>query len=557
VHFLWKRDSTNGLVFSVGKFGLNNIDICLGNEKDQRHNALITGAVGQGKSNMLSIIIHSLCQNYSPQELELYLLDFKEGVTLQNFANINHQEYLPHAKVLGLESDIEFGLATLEHLNQIYEDRMRLFKKIGVQNIKEFRLSTIGKLPRIVLIIDEFQMMFWDKSKSSKIANTLEKSARLFRAAGIHIILASQSIRSDELSGSAIFAQIPIRIAHKNSVSESEATLTFGNIAPTDLRVGQAIINLDYGVISANRKIQVPLADEKILAPLRKTWWSMAQAQTNPPYVFDRNRTLSLSDALIKRPSLAKTVDLGIAGERIAINQSIAQINLAPESGRNVAILGLSARNAPEDRRSRSQNIALGIFESLTVPLALARPKQSVRFIIYNGINRGSADLKDFQIYVDTLKNIGVSVQVLDADQLDRFLSNWKALFNPTYEKTYLIGVLLDKIVNMNPNFARLIKEGPLNGIHVIGWWQKVDRYESQIDLEGNSYFDVKVILRAEERAVQHILGVFDMNFEIDNNRATAFDSAYFDQPIKIIPYETIGPNFLTTLRSKTKGGKP
>ena len=47
--------------------------------------ALVTGAVGQGKSNLIAVLVHSWCQRYSPSELELYLLDFKEGVTLQAF----------------------------------------------------------------------------------------------------------------------------------------------------------------------------------------------------------------------------------------------------------------------------------------------------------------------------------------------------------------------------------------------------------------------------------------------------------------------------------------
>ena len=48
----------------------------------------------------------------------MYLLDFKEGVTFKSFSNIGKEEYLPHAEALGLESDVNFGLAVLHALYQ-------------------------------------------------------------------------------------------------------------------------------------------------------------------------------------------------------------------------------------------------------------------------------------------------------------------------------------------------------------------------------------------------------------------------------------------------------
>ena len=112
VSSLWDCTSENGLTFTVGKYGVNNVEITIGDEINQRHNALITGAVGQGKSNLISIIIHSLCQRYSPSELNLYLLDFKEGVSLKPFVNIGQQEYLPMPRLsawkVTLTSDWQF-----------------------------------------------------------------------------------------------------------------------------------------------------------------------------------------------------------------------------------------------------------------------------------------------------------------------------------------------------------------------------------------------------------------------------------------------------------------
>ena len=114
--------------------------------------------------------------------------------------------------------------------------------------------------------IDEFQMMFADNDRlSAEIAVLLVQGARLFRACGIHIVLASQTIGGNvSLMGSAgegLFGQFPVRIALKNSLSESHATLGSRNDAAAHLRAREAIVNVDYGQLSANRKTTIAFAD--------------------------------------------------------------------------------------------------------------------------------------------------------------------------------------------------------------------------------------------------------------------------------------------------------
>ena len=57
-------NSASGLTFPIGKYGLRNAQITLGDEINQRHNMVITGAVGQGKSNLISVIVNSMCIRY-------------------------------------------------------------------------------------------------------------------------------------------------------------------------------------------------------------------------------------------------------------------------------------------------------------------------------------------------------------------------------------------------------------------------------------------------------------------------------------------------------------
>ena len=121
---------------------------------------------------------------------------------------------------------------------------MKLLKEQGVKSLRELRERYPEKtLPRIVTIIDEFQMMFGeDMQAGQKAAELLEKSVRLFRAAGIHFILASQTLSGSVFLSQrreSVFGQIPIRIALKNSVSESLQTLGINNPAAAFLNPGR------------------------------------------------------------------------------------------------------------------------------------------------------------------------------------------------------------------------------------------------------------------------------------------------------------------------------
>ena len=73
--------------------------------------------------------------HYSPQELEFYLIDFKKGVEFKAYA----ANKLPHARVIAIESEREFGMSVLERLDQELKRRGDLFRQVGVQDLKGYR----------------------------------------------------------------------------------------------------------------------------------------------------------------------------------------------------------------------------------------------------------------------------------------------------------------------------------------------------------------------------------------------------------------------------------
>lgn len=272
---LWNASSKDGLEADVGWTSQGNMPVRFKLGDNPAH-ALFGGKTGTGKSNFIHVLIHSLCHRYSPKELEVYLLDYKEGVEFNCYAHPS----LSHARLVATESDIEYGIAVLEHLKREYQERAAVFKQLGVRDYRGFRERGHDGMPRVVVIIDEFQKLFEGDRQSSETAEqllvTLLKQAR---AAGIHVILSTQTVRGlQNQSVSGLIGQLGCRVALSCSVDDSYLLLGSGNDAAATLHSPpEGILNLENGSKSANVRFCIPFADEKIRA--RKQDLLVAEAQ--------------------------------------------------------------------------------------------------------------------------------------------------------------------------------------------------------------------------------------------------------------------------------------
>jgi hypothetical protein len=548
----WSESSRDELTFTVGRRGQENVSITIGDRKNQRHNALITGAVGQGKSNLISVIIHSLCLRYSPKELSLYLLDYKEGVTLQPFANIGREEYLPHARALGLECDIGFGLAALEHLWGEYKRRLRLFKQANVRDLAEYRRAfPDAEMPRTVVIIDEFQLMFGtDDEQARRIADLLEKSVRLYRAAGIHFILASQSLGGNfALLGKSdvIFSQIPIRIAHKNSVVESMLTLGQDNPEAAYLKPKEAIVNVDYGEISQNRPTTIAFADEKQLADLRKGWWQEAREYAAAPHIFDGEA--EITPAVVMRQGATLTVashPLVALGLSMSLEDTLLSVPLPDESGKNIAIFGASQK--------REKNNALGIIQGIALSLALWHKEKGVGeavekpplFVFASFMDETLYQVNGMPGFLGFLKSLGVEVEEVDPDDFSGYIKEADVALSERARPTYLFGIGMDRWLwnpeldrYAEPPLKRLLHLGPNSGFHFIGWWNRASDFVAQATGLGEGLDDVgtRIFLQVDKRSVQNLGDQSLLRWTPQDNRALVVDEVELPALTTIIPF--------------------
>lgn len=307
---------------------------------NSEHHALLAGKTGSGKSNLLHVMIHSLCEKYSPQELDLYLLDYKESTEFTVYAN----PLLPHARLVATESDPEYGVTVLLHLVDELERRARLFKSAGVRDFPEYRKEHRDPLPRVLLLIDEFQVLFTEGRQVAEMAEKLlAQLLKQGRSFGIHLLLATQTLKGiNALSLGALISQLGCRIALACGQEDSALILGGNNWAAAELKSPpEGIINSANGATSGNVKFMIPLAERAVcLAHLQRLSERAAKRGIERKgRVFD-GAHLPQRPALSEYRNVCGQGDTILLGERLTFAADALSVPLVTRQAFNVLFSG-------------------------------------------------------------------------------------------------------------------------------------------------------------------------------------------------------------------------
>ncbi|MBL8812837.1 MAG: hypothetical protein JNM43_21910, partial [Planctomycetaceae bacterium] len=258
---IWSLSTADGIDFPIGRAGAARLQFMRLGRGTSQH-VLIAGKTGSGKSTLMHILITNLALYYSPDEIQFYLIDFKKGVEFRTYA----ANRLPHARVIAIESDREFGLSVLERLDEILQERGELFRIRGVQDVPSFRRQFPKEsMPRLLLLIDEFQEFFTTEDRvSSRASLLLDRLIRQGRAFGIHVVLGSQTLGGAYSLARSTLGQVAVRIALQCSESDAHLILSEQNSAARLLtRPGEAIYNDANGMVEGNHPFQIAWLDEE------------------------------------------------------------------------------------------------------------------------------------------------------------------------------------------------------------------------------------------------------------------------------------------------------
>lgn len=258
----WQNSSARAVVAPIGLSSAREAAY-LRLDSESRSAALLIGRPGSGKSTLIHTWLSALSLLYSPQELELQLIDFKEGVEFSPYA----RQGLPHARAVAIESEREFGLNVLRSIEGEMKRRSALFKEVdnGVTSLGDHRERGDVHLPRLVVVIDEFQILFdTDDKLALDAATSLEHIIRQGRGYGVHLVLGSQSISGMVGLNRQVLQLIGTRILLQSSEEDAALALGERNDAHRYLTArGEAVINTQGGRPEANVFVKVAYENDE------------------------------------------------------------------------------------------------------------------------------------------------------------------------------------------------------------------------------------------------------------------------------------------------------
>lgn len=292
----WTKSSQHEVVVPVG-WDINHKEVCFEIGEAQNH-TLICGRSGSGKSNFLHVLIQNLAFYYAPNEVQLFLLDYKEGVEFNAYTD----PILEHARLVSVASSVGFGMSFLSWLCDEIKKRAELFKQFKVKDLSDYRKHE--KMPRLIVVIDEFQVLFSDNSTKGKESveghlNTLLKKGRSY---GVHLVLATQTMRGTDINPS-FKAQIANRIALPMDAEDSSSVL--GDDAACEIQKPEGIFNNNGGNRKYHTKMSIPKAPDDF-----KSFLTKIHAEFNQRNLAPIDRKIYNGETPLKMPNTLKANEM-------------------------------------------------------------------------------------------------------------------------------------------------------------------------------------------------------------------------------------------------------
>jgi ABC-type multidrug transport system fused ATPase/permease subunit len=504
----WHSDSRRGLDVPLGRSGASRLQrLQLGHGVSQH--VLIAGKTGSGKSTLLHALIVNAALRYSPDELELYLIDFKKGVEFKTYV----ERQLPHARVVAIESEREFGLSVMQRLDRQMQERGETFRAAGVQDIAAYR-DAGHSLPRVLFVVDEFQEFFTEDDRLAQQASLLlDRLVRQGRAFGIHVILGSQTLGGAYTLARSTLGQMAVRIALQCGETDAHLILSEDNSAARLLaRPGEAIYNDANGLVEGNHPFQVVwLSDDQREAYLEQVRHLTEQ---RPPLarrrmlVFEGARPAAIEQneslaALAARPAPpTEGPPSAWLGEPLALEE-IARAPLERRAGANLLMIGQNAEAAA--------GMMTSALLSLRAQCPLEKPARF--FVLDGGANSvGIAPLA-------ALVGAGDCASADDAPQIMAALAAELAARQEGGDATSPIYLLIFDLPRMralrsraddfsfsraddqptsrpDAQFADILREGPALGVHTLLWCDTLTAFQRMLDRQGLREFNLRVLLQ-------------------------------------------------------------
>lgn len=388
--------------------------------------SFIIGQSGSGKSVFLHNIIGGAMLKYAPEDLQLYLLDFKLGGV-----EFNRYQGAKHVKALLVDnSDPQVTLEILRELMRSMTERGKMLRNAGAGTIAEYnKINADNRMPHVLLVADECHEMFnADDSIPRQVRNEISdiviKIAKEGRNQGVHLIFATQTLSGTEIS-SEILNNVHNFFLLKCAQADSERLVPNSSTITSELSTGQ----IYYHHVDEQVKFQAYYTDKEAAEKLMAAIVEKAKDhKSNGEFYFNGAQMFYLDESVKEQMLAIKGKSpLAFMGKAIDISQKDLYIKLNEDFSENVLLLGLN----DQEQVTRT---TMNLFVSLM--MSAKQKHKDIAFKVIDCLNNEEGEVHEL---IFDLENEGYC-EIIERRQRSKFFKDLaQGILDGTTEETILL----------------------------------------------------------------------------------------------------------------------
>lgn len=389
---------------------------------------LVLGKTGSGKSNFLHLLLTKSMLKYSPETLNFYLMDMKPGgVELADYRDI------PHVNTLVADpGDSSINVEFLQRIKEQVEQRARKMQRVGVRDLLSYNARNPQKvLPRIVVLIDEFQSLF-DRKKYPDLSMLLEVESLLSdilakgRSYGINVVLATQTLMG---------TQIPESVSkiEKQYFLKAE-TFDMGDIRMFVRDVQEELLAgiKSHGAFSVNHSngaVETFLPDLLLDNESRSLMESLEAIRNKcRKYEANGDGTVYYSVTQLECPDMCSGLEDAYYGDfpeislgrSVEINSQNVTVRLEDTKGQNLLVVGINERgHFCIEEGGKWQGLRILLVSLLTLLHYSRKQGEEARFVLLLNTPDIKPGTKAYDYLENLRRNYGIEIIRSVGEQLD------------------------------------------------------------------------------------------------------------------------------------------
>ena len=482
-----KCSTAEGISIPIGLSGASETQkLNLGMPGSQSIHALICGQIGSGKSRLLHAIITGALLQYTKDELQIYLIDFKSGTEFKIYADYN----LPNFKVIAIESEQEFGLSVLRDIKKESERRAQIFNTVTKSDITSYNNSSAsqqyGKMARVLIVIDEFHMLFSNANQAvaTEASQIMDGILRLDRSYGFHMVLCSQSIRGMNAINEAALAQIAVRIALKCPKEDADIVLGKGSDAIAQIEendAGSAIYMPAISSPKTSNKFRVGYltSDEhmKLLEELNDYYNSKNENSDARILVSDvsdsRNSVFQIYYSLSKITAEKNVLHFG---EPLRVDAKL-EAKFRNAAGNNLILFGSNAQKAQNMLTFALMDLMIQSIDDMRQGarhpyIFVLNYTDGTGNVMFDGVKQLSEVKLPSVAYLDSSQAVNAINQIYQyyKQKTPQDPEAWLIISNLMVATDLQSGSVYGSYSETANYFEEILREGPAKGIFTVAW---------------------------------------------------------------------------------------